>query len=401
FKSQDFDIKGIPIIKIKNVASGQLIWDDIHFFSKSISGLKQFIIQKDDILIAMTGSHITQISSVVGKVTRYNSNHTALLNQRVGKIFSMDENKLNNNFLYYFMVQPITQYKLAIAASGSANQANISSGQIKNLLINLPPLEEQKKIAAVLSSLDAKIDNLRRQNETLEKIAQTLFKHWFIDFEFPNNEGKPYKSSGGVMVNSELKEIPAGWSVGKLKDLGKIVCGKTPSKSNNNFYGGEIPFIKIPDMHGNIFVLETNDKLSPQGSESQINKLLPPYSINISCIATVGLVTINTKKSHTNQQINSIILNNQQYLEYLYFRLKSLSDYLNLLGSGGTATLNVNTNTFSNIEILVPQAKTINEYHKIVNSIFSKIESNLNQIQTLTKMRDELLPKLMSGEIRV
>ncbi|AUC62512.1 type I site-specific restriction-modification system specificity subunit hsdS (plasmid) [Cyanobacterium sp. HL-69] len=112
-------------------------------------------------------------------------------------------------------------------------------------------------------------------------------------------------------------------------------------------------------------------------------------------------MTINTKKAHTNQQINSIILYDNKYLEYLFFKIKGLYEYLQLLGSGGTTTFNVNTKTFSNIEIIMPELKIIAKYHQIVKPIFRKIELNYSQIQTLTKTRDALLPKLMSGQIRV
>ena len=123
-----------------------------------------------------------------------------------------------------------------IRASGSTVE-HLNMSDIRGLkLPDIPPLEEQRAIASVLSCLDEKIDNLRKQNKTLEAIAQTLFKHWFIDFEFPNDDGKPYKSSGGEMVASELGEIPKDWTVGKIEDTGKVICGKTPSKSNNSFF---------------------------------------------------------------------------------------------------------------------------------------------------------------------
>jgi len=130
------------------------------------------------------------------------------------------------------------QHRLKARASGSTVQG-IKSSELKEVMIPLPSISEQKRIADVLSCLDAKIENLRRQNETLENIAQTLFKHWFIDFEFPfdfaqgkpNADGKPYKSSGGVMVASELGDIPEGWHVGQFEDfIEKIIDnrGKTP-----------------------------------------------------------------------------------------------------------------------------------------------------------------------------
>ena len=154
-------------------------------------------------------------------------------------------------------------------------------------------------------------------------------------------------------------------------------------------------------MHNKVFILETTDNLSIEGAKSQNNKMLPKNSICISCIATVGLVSITTKKSQTNQQINSIIPNENYFREFLYFTLTKMKNYLNDLGSGGTATLNVNTSTFSNIELVKPKEDIIKDFHKLSNPIFEKVLQNNTQIQTLTKTRDELLPKLMSGEIRV
>jgi len=304
---------------------------------------------------------------------------------------------------YQYFLKALIDYKLPqmLKTTTGSTFPNISKDQFLNLEILLPSSEDQKNISSIFSSIDNKIDLLRRQNEKLEAIAQTLFKRWFVEFEFPNKEGQPYKSSGGKMVSSELGEIPDGWRVGKIKDFGNVVCGKTPSKAIIEYFNGDIPFIKIPDMHGTVFVIDTEDTLSEKGANSQQTKFLPVYSINVSCIATVGLVTINSKASHTNQQINSIIPINEFYLEYLFFSLKSLSNYLKSLGSGGSATLNVNTNTFSNIDLLIPQKTAIKNYHNQVSAIFKKIELNAYSIINLQKIRDSLLPKLMSGQIRV
>lgn len=227
------------------------------------------------------------------------------------------------------------------------------------------------------------------------------FKRWFVDFEFPDENGKPYKSSGGNMVASELGEIPKGWEVGKTGNFGKIVCGKTPPKHIKEYYYGKIPFIKIPDMHNTVFVNRTQDSLTAKGSKSQLNKLIPAHSINVSCIATIGLVTINKIAAHTNQQINSIIPKSESYTEYLFLTLRRMKDYLLSLGSGGTATFNINTTIFSNVEIMKPKNNVLNDFHKISMPLFNKISNGLDEIETLTKIRDTLLPKLMSGRIRV
>lgn len=252
--------------------------------------------------------------------------------------------------------------------------------------------EDQRRIASILSSLDRKIELNNKIYADLEEMAQAIFKNWFVDFE-------PFKD--GKFVDSELGMIPEGWKVGCLGDMGAVVCGKTPSKSNSNYYGGDIPFIKIPDMHGNVFVENSEDRLTEEGSLSQIKKLIPPYSLMVSCIATVGLVSINTKPSHTNQQINTVIPHNKSALFYLYQHIKNNEEFLKNMGRGGTTTLNVNTKSFSNIRLLIPSEIALEQFHGIVEGLFKKIEQNLHESRTLSLLRDTLLPRLMSGELEV
>jgi len=155
--------------------------DDIKYYPLTIEGLERFLISKNDILIALTGSHVNQPSSIVGKVARYTNDEISLLNQRVGKIYSLDEKETNEDYIYWFFKQWEVTLELALNAGGSANQANISGKLIKTLELELPPLPEQKAIASVLSSLDDKTDLLHRQNKTLEAMAETLFRQWFVE----------------------------------------------------------------------------------------------------------------------------------------------------------------------------------------------------------------------------
>lgn len=154
-------------------------------------------------------------------------------------------------------------------------------------------------------------------------------------------------------------------------------------------------------MHGNVFVEISEDRLTEQGSLSQIKKLIPPYSLMVSCIATVGLVSINTKPSHTNQQINTIIPYSRSALFYLYQHIKNNEELLKNMGRGGTTTLNVNTKSFSNIRLLIPSETSLEHFHGIVEGLFKKIELNMHESRTLSHIRDTLLPKLMSGELEV
>ena len=297
------------------------------------------------------------------------------------------------DFFVYFFHTRLGQHRILMNASqvGVPALARPTS-TFKEVLVPVPSLDVQSKVMDILNSIDDKIECNRRINENLEQQALALFKSWFVDFE-------PFKDQ--PFVESELGMIPQGWKVGCLSEFGKIVCGKTPSKAESSYYGGNIPFIKIPDMHNNVFVLQSEDCLSELGDKSQLGKRIPPYSVLVSCIATVGLVCMNVRTCHTNQQINTIIPNSIEYRYYLYQKLVSLKEYLINLGRGGTATLNVNTRQFSNIRVVIPSDKILSEYHYRVSCLFDKIEINSRESRRLAELRDTLLPKLMSGEINV
>lgn len=296
----------------------------------------------------------------------------------------------DSEFLYYLL----KYNKDNIASQGSGTTfAEVSGKTMKEIEVMVPKeTDDQHRIASILSSLDRKIELNNKINADLEEMALAIFKNWFVDFE-------PFKD--GKFVDSELGMIPEGWKVGSLGDMGTIVCGKTPSKANSNYYGGDIPFIKIPDMHGKVFVESSEDRLTEQGSLSQIKKLIPPYSLMVSCIATVGLVSINTKPSHTNQQINTIIPHNKRALFYLYQYIKNNEELLKNMGRGGTTTLNVNTKSFSNIRLFIPSDIALLQFHQIVEGLFKKIELNMQESRTLSLLRDTLLPRLMSGELEI
>jgi type I restriction enzyme S subunit len=287
-------------------------------------------------------------------------------------------NGIYQDFLYYLLKNSIN---MLLKNSYGAVFDTITRETFSLLFCPLPPLPEQKAIAEVLSSIDDKIELLHRQNKTLEEMAMTLFRQWFIE---PTKDG-----------------LPEGWEEVELYKLGQIICGKIPPKNKPEYFGGKIPFIKIPDMHENVFVFKTEDGLSEIGAKTQKNKTLPERSICVSCIATVGLVSMNAFVSQTNQQINSIIPYKEFYRYFLYLKMKSMNEELIAMASGGTATLNLNTTEFSKIKIEMPKDDYLHVFHEKIKHIFEKIFINTSQIQTLEKLRDTLLPKLMSGEIRV
>ncbi|EUJ35272.1 Type I restriction-modification system DNA methylase [Brochothrix thermosphacta DSM 20171 = FSL F6-1036] len=224
-------------------------------------------------------------------------------------VLSPKKDIVNPNYLYAYLTQRrITDYLQIIAENSTSAYPSIKPSVIANLDIELPSMEKQNSIGEFSKSLENKIKLNNQIISTLEELASTLFKRWFVDYEFPDENGNPYKSSGGKMIESELGDIPEVWEVLNLADVSEdIITGKTPSTKEKENYGDEIPFIKIPDMHNNTYVVNTESSLSSLGSSLHPKKLLPKNTICVSCIATPGLVSITSEESHTNQQINAIL----------------------------------------------------------------------------------------------
>ncbi len=387
-KKEFYVDNGVPILNGSNLQGFKLQEDSFGYLTKEkADSLKKCNAHRGDIIVTHRGT-LGQIVYVP-----VNSKYDRYVISQSQFRFRCKADLVDIQYLVYYFHTREGQYKILANASQVGVPALARATSTFRLIdIKLPSLKDQRRIASILSSLDRKIELNNKINADLEEMVQAIFKNWFVDFE-------PFKD--GKFVDSELGMIPEGWTVGCLGDMGNIVCGKTPSKSNSNYYGGDIPFIKIPDMHGNVFVENSEDRLTEEGSLSQIKKLIPPYSLMVSCIATVGLVSINTKPSHTNQQINTVIPHNKSALFYLYQHMKNNEEFLKNMGRGGTTTLNVNTRSFSNIRLLIPSEIALEQFHRVVEGLFKKIELNLHESRALSLLRDTLLPRLMSGELGV
>ena len=318
FKTKDFVDVGIPIIKIKNICPPYVSLEDLTYVSKE-TGEKQkkFMLSYDDVLIAMTGSHINQWASVVGRVARVKYTEKTLLNQRVGKITVKENADADLDYIYYFLSQDKVKVQLAAKAGGTANQANISATHIQELVFPCPNIETQIRISNILKNYDDLIENNKKQIKLLEEAAERLYREWFVDLHFPGHED--------VKI---VDGVPEGWKKQKISEFGEIITGKTPSTTKEQYYGGNIPFVKIPDMHNCVYPIVTESTLTTEGANTQKNKFIPKNGIMVSCIATVGLVNIAIEPCQTNQQINSIVLHDEQDLYYTYFTMKRLKALL-------------------------------------------------------------------------
>lgn len=379
---------GTPKTTVKEYWNGDIPWLSVVDFnngSRWVSDAEKKItnaglensstrlLEKDDIIISARGT-----VGVLSQLAR-----PMAFNQSCYGIRAKEG--VDQNYLFYLLKASIP--KLAQIVHGAVFDT-ITKDSFEQISVPIPDLPTQKKIAEILSAYDAKIENNNLIIKKLETTAQTLFDEWFVNFRFPGYEKVKF-------VDSEIEEIPEGWTVGKISDFGDVVCGKTPSKSQSEYFNGEFPFIKIPDMHGQMFILNTEDSLTQEGVNTQKNKLVPEGSICVSCIATVGLVSITTQNSQTNQQINTVVTKDKNFTEYLYFILTGRKADLQAIGSGGSTTLNVNSSVFSNLEVLIPEKRIIENFHLKISPFFNQTKQLLKENISLKESRDQLLAKLI------
>ncbi|MCF6347535.1 MAG: restriction endonuclease subunit S [Flavobacteriaceae bacterium] len=321
-----------------------------------------------------------------------------------GKIWTVDtmyyattNQKVNPYYLYCYL----SILNLKHLDSGST-LPSMTKSAYDNLEIKLPSLDTQQIIANVLSNLDTKIELNGKINQELETMAKMLYDYWFVQFDFPDKNSKPYKSNGGKMAyNEELKhDIPKGWEVKKLVEIeNNIITGKTPSTKKHEYFNGEIPFICIGDVRGNMHIVKTEMLLSGLGANSQENKFIPKGAICVTCIATVGLVAFASENSQTNQQLNTIVCNNFENRYYLYFYLQNYFKFSN--AKTGNTFANMNKGDFSSIKVIKPNEKTLINFSETLKSTIDQIYINLKENEQLSKLRDWLLPMLMNGQVTV
>ena len=273
--------------------------------------------------------------------------------------------------------------QLAETRSGTFPQITFSS-ELAPTPINVPDLETQDRIVGILGVIERKISMNAEINKNLEQQAQAIFKAWFVDFE-PFNE-----------------EMPSDWIIGTVDDLGtEIICGKTPPTKKKEYYGGNTPFITIPDMHGCVYNVSTERYLSAAGVALQPKKTLPPNTVCVSCIGTAGLVNLVSEKSQSNQQINSIVPKEGISAYYIYLLMQTLSETINKLGQSGSTIVNLNKTQFGKIQVAIPSEQVLCNFDTLCKPLFEMILSNQKENIELANLRDALLPKLMSGELDV
>jgi type I restriction enzyme S subunit len=387
---------GIPLIRSQNILDFSFSHTGLAFINETQADLlKNVTIESEDVLLNITGDSVARCCMVDSKIV------PARVNQHVA-IIRIDKTQANPYFIKYFLLSPSQKsLMLSLAGTGATRNA-LTKGMIENFDIPLPPLEEQEAIAEILSSLDDKIELNNQMNKTLEQTAQAIFKHWFVDFEFSDENGSPYKSSGGKMQDSELGPIPANWRVGTLGEVVETISETFPLKSVS-----QVIFLNTGDIKEGEFLhanWSSTDSLPGQAKKSihkgdilfseirPKNRRYAYVDFDASdYVVSTKLMVLRAKNGYPN------------LFTYFFLQQQESIDYLQLMAESRSGTFpQITFDVLSKMRIILPSTIIHKIFiDKILTSTYEGIASNCLQNKNISALRDTLLLKLMSGELRV
>ena len=356
----------------------------------------EFLMEKGDIITPLTEQAIGLLGStaIIPESGKY------IQSQDVAKIICK-EDLLDKDFAFYLISSTLVKQQLSAAAQQTKIR-HTSPDKIKDCTVWIPELAEQKRISKLLRSLDCKIGLNRAINQNLEAMAKQLYDYWFVQFDFPNEEGKPYKSSGGKMVWNEMlkREIPENWHSDNICLIADILSGGTPSKQINEYWNcGHIPFFGPTDYNGSMFQLQTADKITESGLQHCSSSLFEENTIIITARGSIGKLVIVGTPMAMNQSCYALKSKNEEY-GYLYFLTIQLIESLKAKGSGSVFK-SIIASDIENTMLCVANKEIISLFCDKVSTVMKQIKKNTQEMIHLTKQRNELLPLLMNGQVSV
>lgn len=384
FTSNEEDLH---LVKGENLHQGYIDWKNSkRWNNNSIYNLEKFLLREKDIVVAMDRPWIEaglKWSSIK------KNDPKALLVQRVARLRS--KKSLDQNFLKYIIGSRLFEGYIKPIVTG-VNVPHISGKQIGEFKFPLPPLPIQKKIAAILSAYDDLIEKNNRRISILEKMAEELYKEWFVRLRFPGYEKTKIKNG-----------IPEGWEVKTVEEAFEYTGGGTPSTNISAYWEeGNINWYSPTDITANnsYFIFESKGKITELGLKESSAKLFPAYSIMLTSRATIGELGINVNPSCTNQGFITCIPNEKLPIYYLFYWLKLNKELFIQLANGATF-LEITKGKFKKINIIIPSSYIMNKYSIVQKPVFSQIQNLQSTISNLTSTRDRLLSRLLSGKIDV
>lgn len=398
--TNNFIPSGIPIIRGVNLSNYKFKNSAFVYISEAKADeLKSSNAFPDDIVVTHRGT-LGQIGIIPenGVYTRY------VVSQSQMKL-TCNKKIANPEFIFYYLKSPAGQHQLLINTSTTGVPAIAQPlTSLRKIIVPLPSPQEQTAIAMFLKSIDDKIELSHELNVELALYVQLVFKHWFVDFEFPNKEGKPYKSSGGQMVLNEIvgKPIPKGWQVGEINDLcSSITNGGTPKRMEGSYWNGSISWFKTGELTDGPLI-DSEEYITEEGLSNSAAHLWNENTILIALYAspTVGRLGLLRTKAASNQACSGLVAKEEIGYSFLFYTLFFKRNEFNNIAVGACQQ-NISQQIVREAKTVIPPVALLQSFSCIADAFFEKQSAIVIQNRTLSKIRDELLPKLMSGKIRV
>ncbi|MDF2954677.1 MAG: Restriction endonuclease S subunit [Candidatus Alkanophagales archaeon MCA70_species_2] len=383
--NKNYNYKIIEYIDINSVESGLILEKKVIPLEIAPTRAKR-VVRNNDILLSTVRPNLRHYAFVkYSKPNTIASTGFAVIRAK----------NIEPRYLYYYITTDfVTEYLTQIAETHTSAYPSFTPDVVENLKTPYPSPPEQSRIATVLSWFDDLIENKKRQNEILEKVAMAIFKSWFVDFE-------PFKDEEFV-YNEELgKEIPKGWEVKSISEIAKIYLGGTPSRNRKEFWNGDIKWATAKDVANTrgVYIFETEEKITKKGLEKSNAKLLPTNTVIITARGTVGEIRLLGEPIAFNQTCYGLVPKDISCY-YLFLALRDAITQIKAV-SYGTVFDTITMKNFDEIQILLPPQPILEKFHSLVEPLFQKIILNQKQIMVLRKIRDALLPKLVFGKLRV
>ena len=375
--------EGYPLIRTPNVGKGRLILDNVHKVSKETYDIrnKRTVPHENDIIFAR--------EAPAGNAAVITKGQNVCLGQRT-VLIRPNQSAVNPHYLVYYLLAPQQQIKL-LGYSHGATVGHVNIPDLAKLPISLPTLALQKRIADIVENYDNLIEINNKRIKVLEQIAENLYKEWFVRFRFLGYENAEFENG-----------IPKGWLRGRIDSYYDTTSGGTPSRKNKEFYNnGVIPWVKTGEIKDSI-ILDTEEHITEFAINKSSAKILPKGCVIMAMYGVnIGMLSYLSKEMSCNQACCAFTdKRNLSSRHYLFHYMKSIRDYLLLIGFGA-AQQNLSQDLIKRIRITMPSDEIVKLFEKRINDYYNQIYNLLKQNRNLIKQRDLLLPRLMSGKLEV
>ena len=400
--SANKNMVGPYFLRITDIVSGYIDWKNVPFVQVGEKTLSKYRLENGDIVIARTGAS-------TGTSIYISTPPKAVFASYLVRLKIQE--KFDSRFIaYYLKSDNFWKYIHGVLGDKSA-QPNASATTLTNAPIRIPPLHEQRAIAHILGTLDDKIELNRRMNETLEAMAQAIFKSWFVDFDpvRAKMEGRPTGLPKEIedlfpdsFEDSELGEIPRGWEVVPIEELATIVGGSTPSTKDPSYWNGVHNWATPKDLSTltTTVLLETERKITDKGLSQIGSGQLPIGTLLLSSRAPIGYLAISEVPISINQGFIGMLPKNKFSNLFLLFWAKGAHEEI-ISRANGSTFLEISKSNFRSIPIVRPNNTIIEVFDSIIRPMYMRVVNNEKEVGLISKIRDSLLPNLLSGKIRL